>query len=100
MAALDTGLWGVRGICFLPDDAYFLATLEGSQVWYVDPAGTIYLFVDGQALAHAGDGDWFHSPGPKISQPRQVTLMDNGDLLITENDAGYVRRITFGRTHP
>ena len=95
--AVQTGLWGVRGICFLPNDGYLLATHEGSQVWYVDPAGIIHLFLDGQTIAHSGDGEWFHSTGLKVSQPRQITIMDNGDLLITENDLGYIRRIGFHR---
>ena len=99
-AALDTGLWGVRGIWFLDNGAYFLATHEGSQVWYVDTAGIIHLFVDGQVGAHSGDRQYFHSLGFKISQPRQITLTSEGDMLVTENDSGYVRRIVFGRINP
>ena len=99
-AALQTGLWGVRGIWFLPSGGYLLATHEGSQVWYVDTAGTIHLFVDGQTSAHGGDGQYFHSPGFKISQPRQITMTDDGELLITENDSGYVRKIIFQRLTP
>jgi hypothetical protein len=30
----------------------------------------------------------------KISEPRAVTLAPNGDLIITENDDGYIRRVT------
>jgi len=98
--ALQTGLWGVRGIWFLPNGAYLLATHEGSQVWYVDTAGTIRLLVDGLRLTHAGDGQWFHSPGLKVSEPRQITMTDDGDLLITENDLGYIRKISFSRLQP
>ena len=72
--ALQTGLLGVRGIWFLPNDGYLLATHEGSQIWYVDTAGIIHLLVDGKVTAHSGDGEWFHTPGLKVSQPRQVTM--------------------------
>ena len=98
--ALQTGLLGVRGIWFLPNDGYLLATHEGSQIWYVDTAGIIHLLVDGQMAAHSGDGEWFRTPGFKVSQPRQVTMTDDGDLLITENDNGYIRKINFLRLTP
>ena len=98
--ALSTGLSGVRGICFLPNNGYLLATDEGSQIWYVDPSGIIHLFLDGVRsiggnFPHGGDGQYFRAPGYKMSQGRSVTLAPNGDILVTESDAGYVRRIRF-----
>ena len=33
----------------------------------------------------------FPSPGPKVSEVRAVTLDRQGNLLVTENDFGYVR---------
>lgn len=31
---------------------------------------------------------------------RQITMTDDGDILITENDNGYIRNITFLRLTP
>ena len=98
--ALNTGLYGVRGVWFLPNGGYLLATHEGSRIWYVDTAGIIHLFVDGAPYWHTGDGDWFHSPGYKVSEPRSVTLDPQGNILIVENDTGYVRMISFTRMPP
>ena len=96
--ALDTGLAGVRGVWLLPNGGYLLATHAGSQIWYVDGAGIIRLFLDGLAgNVHDGDGDYFYSPGFKIAEARSVTLDYAGNILITENDRGYVRRIDFQR---
>lgn len=99
--ATDTGLWQVRGIWFLPTGAYFLATDSGSQVWYVDVDGYIHLFLNGNVVAHDGDGSWFYDPlTPKVSKIRQITMTYDGDLIITENDSGYVRRVQFLRNVP
>ncbi len=93
--ALQTALYEVRGIWFLPNGGYFLATHAGSQVWYVDTAGIIHLFVDGFPNAHGGDGNWFYAPGPKVSECRSVAMDPAGNILIVENDGGFVRRIRF-----
>jgi hypothetical protein len=98
--ALETGLAGVRGIWFLPNGGYLLATHEGSQILYVDPAGIVHVFVDGSKGSHGGDGGWFYGPGPKISEARSVTLDNEGNILIVENDAGFIRRIKFQRLSP
>ena len=91
--ALDTALAEVRGIWFHPLGGYFLATHVGQQIWYVDTEGVIHLFLDGEKDSHSGDGERFDTPGKKISEPRSITLDPRGQILITENDAGYVRRI-------
>jgi len=90
--ALETALHGVRGVYFAPNGGYYLATHEGGQVWYVDTNGYIHLLIDGDTShTHAGDGEDLKTPGRKISEPRAVTLSPNGDLIVTENDYGYVR---------
>jgi streptogramin lyase len=100
-AALLTALAGVRGVWFLPNGGYLLATHEGSQVWHVDPAGIIRLFVDGlKGNVHSGDGEFFRSPGYKLTEVRSVTLDTQGNVWITENDYGYIRRIRFQRLQP
>ncbi len=97
--ALETALDEVRGI-WLPrglveeSSGYFLATQAGSQVWYVDSEGVIHLFIDGGPDGeHSGDGEAFDAPGKKISRVRSVTADRFGNLLITEHDAGFVRRV-------
>jgi len=90
--ALETALHGVRGVYFAPNGGYYLATHEGGQVWYADVNGYIHLLIDGDTShTHAGDGEDIKTPGRKISEPRSVTLAPNGDLIVTENDYGYVR---------
>ena|SRR5258706_4389804 len=94
--ALDNALYGVRGVWLLPNGGYFLATHEGSQVLYVDIAGILRAFIDGQAgNAHTGDGEFFRSPGFKVSEVRSITTDSEGNLLITENGFGYVRSVQF-----
>jgi hypothetical protein len=97
-AATSTGLNQVRGIWFLPTGAYLLGTDAGSQVWYVDTAGVIHLLLNGNSSSHAGDGSYFFNPGQaRVSKVRQITMDYEGNLLITEHDAGYVRKVRFLR---
>lgn len=95
--ALDSGLDEPRAIGFLPEEVgggYLIGTHEGNQVWYVDPLGVLHLFLDGgDGHAHSGDGQHFRTPGEKVSEVRAVTVAPNGDVLVTENDYGYVRRV-------
>ncbi len=93
--ALETGLSEVRGIWFHPLGGYFLATHSGGQIWYVDTDDIIHLFVDGdEDHSHSGDGERFDTAGKKISEPRAITMDAQGQILITENDHGYVRVIS------
>lgn len=100
--ATDTGLYQVRGICFLPNGGYFLATDAACQVWYVDPAGVIHLTLSGASGAHAGDDSWFYAnpTTPKMSNGKQVTLDYEGNLILTESEYGYVRKIQCLRHGP
>jgi len=93
--ATETGIHGVRGIWFLEDQSYLLATHEGSQIWYVDTLGIIHLFLNGKEgdEYHTGDGEHFQTPGYKISEARGISVDYNGNIIITENDAGYIRKI-------
>jgi sugar lactone lactonase YvrE len=98
--ALTNSLNDVRGIWQPPIGGYFLATGNGAQLLYVDKAGIIHVFVNGFADAHAGDGQWFFTPGYKFGQLRSVSMDKQGNLIIVENDLGYVRRIDFQRLSP
>ena len=60
--------------------------------------GKIHLLLHGNSTAHAGDGPWFYNPSqPRVSKVRQITSTRDGDLLITEHDSGYVRKVRFLR---
>jgi hypothetical protein len=98
--ALTNSLNDVRGIWQPPIGGYFLATDNGAQLLYVDKAGIIHVFVNGFADTHAGDGQWFFTPGYKFGQLRSVSMDKQGNLIIVENDLGYVRRIDFQRLSP
>jgi sugar lactone lactonase YvrE len=98
--ALTNGLNDVRGVWQPPCGGYFLATDNGAQFLYVDATGIIHILVNGSGDAHAGDGQWFFTPGIKFGQLRSVSMDKNGNLLIVENDLGYVRRIDFQRLTP
>jgi sugar lactone lactonase YvrE len=95
--ATETGLLEVRGVCFLPTGSYFLATHRGSQIWYVDTDGVIHLFLNGARRSFPrGDGSYFYAPEElRVSEVRAVTLDWQGNLIITENDSGYVRKVSF-----
>ena len=93
-APTDLALKEVRGVAFNEDGSYFLATHDGGQIWFVDTDNTIHLAVDGDDdHTHAGDGEDISTSGKKISEPRAIVIAPNRDLLITENDFGYIRRV-------
>jgi hypothetical protein len=100
--ALTNSLYGVRGVWQPPTGGYFLATDYGAQFLYVDLAGVIHIFVAGDNDDHAGDGQWFYNAPtvPKFGQLRSVSMDTLGNLIIVENDVGYVRRIDFHRLTP
>jgi len=100
--ALTNAYYGVRGVWQPPTGGYFLATDYGAQFLFVDNAGVVHLFVNGYADSHAGDGQWFYNnpTGYKLGQLRSVSMDKQGNLLIVENDTGYVRRIDFQRLKP
>jgi len=93
--ATESALYGVRGIWFLNDGSYFLATHEGSKIWHVDTDGILHLFLNGieDDDAHFGDGEDYQTPGFKISEARAVTVDNKGNVLITENDRGFIRKV-------
>jgi hypothetical protein len=99
--AATNSLDQVRGIWQPPIGGYFLATDAGAQFLYVDESGIIHIMVNGHNDLHAGDGQWFYAPTIyKFGQLRSVSMDSQGNLLIVENDLGYVRRIDFQRLTP
>jgi hypothetical protein len=97
--ATATGLAQVRAVWFLPTGAFFVGTDSGAQVWHVDTDAIIHLFLNGTGSnAHAGDGTWFYQPNEARTGPiRGITFDIDGNLIITEHDAGYIRKIEFQR---
>ena len=94
--ATETGLYGVRSIWPVPTGGYLLLTHDGCQLWYMDTAGIIHLFLNGaRGRTHSGDGGFFYTPYPVISEGRSVTMDYDGNIIVTESDWGYVRRIRF-----
>jgi len=98
--AATNSLWGVRGVWQPPVGGYFLATDEGSQLLYVDITGIVHVLANGSGDDHAGDRQWFYTPGFKFGQLRAVCLDRQGNLLVVENDVGFVRKIDFQRLSP
>jgi streptogramin lyase len=82
--ATNAGLDEVRGIAFLPNGGYFLATQGDGDVWYVDTDNIAHEFI-------AGDKNSTQLPYDEVCEPRAVSVAPWGDLIITENDFGVVR---------
>jgi hypothetical protein len=103
--ALETGLNLPRSVWFLPNGGYFIGEHDpGNRIWYVDPAGIIHRWMNGSGANHrrVGDGQWFYAnPNtPKVSRVRAVNADPFGNIIITESNYGYVRRIRFQRMNP
>jgi hypothetical protein len=103
--ALQTGLNQPRTICFVPNGGYFVGEHEGNRIWYVDPAGIIHLWMNGESSGvpgRRGDGQWFYDnlSSPKVTKVRSITMDRHGDLIIMESNYGWVRRIRFERLTP
>jgi hypothetical protein len=98
--ALTNALYGVRGVWQPPTGGYFLATDYAAQFLYVDGLGILHIYVNGYGNSHAGDGQWFNTPGFKLGELRSVSMDKHGNLLIVENDLGFVRKIDFQRLTP
>jgi len=95
--ATQTAIEEVRGVWCVPNGGFLLATHRSSRVWYVDPEGYIHLLLNGNRNgAHAGDGTWFYNPlEARVSECRAITLDYEGNMIITENDIGYIRKVRF-----
>lgn len=104
-SALLTGLSFPRSVWFLPNGGYFIGEHSpGNRIWYVDQAGLIHLWMNGSDANHrrVGDGQWFYAnpTTPKVSRVRCANTDPFGNMIITESNYGYVRRIKFQRLIP
>ena len=95
--ATATALDQVRGVWAMPNGGFVLATHRSSRVWYLDPDGYINLLLNGNRVGvHFGDGTWFYNPLElRVSECRAITMDYDGNLIITENDVGYIRKVEF-----
>lgn len=107
--ALQTRLALPRSVWFLPNNGFFITEHDagggrGNRIWYVDPAGIIHRWMNGSSTDHkrVGDGEWFYANpnDPKVSRVRAINTDPFGNLIITESNFGYVRRIRFQRVLP
>jgi hypothetical protein len=103
--ALQTGLILPRSIWFIPNGGYFIGEHDpGNRIWYVDPAGIIHRWMNGRSADNkrVGDGQWFYANPTlaKVSRVRAVNTDPFGNIIITESNYGYVRRIRFQRLAP
>jgi hypothetical protein len=103
--ALETGLIAPRCVAFLPNGGWFTCEHDpGNRIWYIDPAGIIHRWINGAKTNafRVGDGEWFYANPdlPKVSRVRAVIPDPAGNLIITESNYGYVRRIRFQRMAP
>ena len=99
--ALQTGLYGPRGVWPLPTGGYLLLLHDGAQLWYVDSAGIMHLLVNGlggSVFVHGGDGQFFYAPEQfNIGEGRSVAMDYAGNIILCESDYGFIRRIRFQR---
>ena len=104
-SALLTGLRLPRSVWFIPNGGYFIGEHDpGNRIWYVDPAGIIHRWMNGSGADNkrVGDGEWFYANPSlaKVSRVRAVNTDPFGNIIITESNFGYVRRIRFQRLTP
>jgi len=107
--ALETGLILPRSVWFIPNGGFLIGEHDagnnlGSRIWYVDPAGIIHRWMNGGSadVKRVGDGQWFYANPTqrKVSRVRAVNTDPFGNIIITESNFGYVRRIRFQRMNP
>ena len=103
--ATNTSLNLPRTVCFFPNGGFLIGEHDpGNRIWYVDPAGIIHLWMNGSSANNrrVGDGQWFYANPTlaKVSRVRAVTMDPFGNLIITESNYGYIRRIRFARMSP
>jgi hypothetical protein len=103
--ATSTSLNLPRSVWFLPNGGFFIGEHDpGNRIWYVDPAGIIHRWMNGNSVNNkrVGDGKWFYeNPAlAKVSRVRAVNTDPFGNIIITESNYGYVRRIRFQRMKP
>jgi len=82
--ATNASLDGVRGIAFLPNGGYFLATKNDGDIWYVDTNNIAHEYI-------LGSGSNQQLPWDGLAQPRGISIAPWGDLIITENSYGDIR---------
>ena len=92
--AIDKSLDGVRAVWKTEGGGLLLGCHENSNIYFLDTLGNIHKFLDGKNdHTHKGDGEHFRTKGNKVSEVRSVSMDYFGNIIICENDYGYVRMI-------
>ena len=104
-SVLQFGFNRPRDLWFIPNGGYFICEHSpGNCVWFVDPENKVHRWLNGSSAnnAYHGDGQWFYTDPAtaKISKPRSVVTDQRGNIIVVENDIGFVRRISFHRLTP
>ncbi len=90
--ALNLPLATVTDIYFDANGVLYIADVDTSQVWAVDPDGTPRLFAGVGVLGFSGDG------GPAVNaqllEPTRVASDKDGNVYITDGGNGRVRMVT------
>jgi len=62
----------------------------------------MHLVLNGYFGAHSGDGAWvYDNPSlTKMSNGKEITVDYDGNLILTESEFGYVRKVQFLRHSP
>jgi hypothetical protein len=104
--ATQTSLNLPRSVWFIPNGGFFVGEHDpGNRIWYIDPAGIIHRWMNGSTTATSygiGDGQWFYAnpTQAKVTRVRSVVTDFSGNLIITESNYGFIRRIRFQRLTP
>ena len=95
VSATNISIYGPRGICFEPNGGCYVSTQDDGDLWYIDTQGIIHRMINGSKtnLVPSGEGKPVTDPSVTTGEGRGVTLAPNGDLIITETDNGFVRKI-------
>ena len=88
-----------RGVAWLPNGGYLIGTEAGGKLWYVDTVGKIHLLINGRGRQNTFGGEGQTLAQLLVDQTESlgdihaVTVSHDGDIVLTVNDAGYVRVI-------
>lgn len=101
--AINSYIDGPRGIAFRPDGSFFICGHKDGNVWFVDTAGIMHLYLRGKGSKDAYSlPEGQHPPltaAQYFAQPRALTLAPNGNLLVVCNDSGFVFQVS-GTSQP
>jgi sugar lactone lactonase YvrE len=90
---LATGFASLGNLYVDADGSLLVADRGGHRVYRVSATGSKVVVAGNGQTNGGGDGLSFDDPAVRISEPRAISMDADGNLLITEHDGGYVRRV-------